>query len=341
MKWIVVIGIMLLALGACRNVNTQPEDELPLIPSYMPPVPYPADNPITREKAELGRRLFYEGRLSPDGNVSCSSCHQPDKAFSDAPRQISVGFDGLQGQRNSPMIVNAGYRKAMFWDGRAGTLEEQAMAAFLNPIEMAADTVSVGSLLRSAEYATLWRRAFGDTAVTMKRAMQAIATFERILVSADSRYDRFVRGDSTVLSPLEKKGMQLFFSDKTSCSGCHSGPDLTDDQFHNIGLFFHYFDRGRYVVTGNPLDEGKFKTPSLRNIALTPPYTATGDFEKGLLTTLEQVVDRYNDGGTNFHSKDIRVRKLNLTDEEKSALVAFLKTLTDSSVLKNPNFTKP
>lgn len=341
MKWIIIGGAFLLGISACSNDTTQSSEELPLIPSYMPPVPFPSDNPITREKVELGRLLFYEGRLSRNGEVSCASCHRPEAAFSDAPRQISVGIDGLQGQRNAPMIVNAGYRKVMFWDGRAGTLEEQAMAAFLNPIEMAADTVVVGDLLRSGEFGPAWLRAFGDTAVTMKRAMQAIATFERTLASADSRYDQFLRGNTTALSPLEQKGMQLFFGDKASCSGCHAGPDFTDDQFHNVGLFFHYFDRGRYVVTGNPADEGKFKTPTLRNVALTPPYMATGDFEEGPLNTLEQVVDRYNKGGTNFHSKDKRVRKLDLQNEEKAALVAFLKALTDSSVITNPRFTKP
>lgn len=186
-----------------------------------------------------------------------------------------------------------------------------------------------------------WRRAFGDTAVSMKRAMQAIATFERTLVSANSPYDRFVRGDTAALNPVERRGLQLFFSDRTRCSACHGGPNFTDDQFHNVGLFFHYFDRGRYVVTRNPSDEGKFKTPSLRNIALTPPYMSTGDFERGLLNTLEQVVDHYNSGGTSFHSKDVRVRKLNLTMDEQNALVAFLKALTDSSVLDNPRFNNP
>ena len=159
--------------------------------------------------------------------------------------------------------------------------------------------------------------------------------------SANSRYDQFVRGDTTALSAQERHGLQLFFSDKTMCSACHGGPDLTNDDFHSVGLFHHYFDRGRYDVTGNPLDEGTFKTPTLRNIALTPPYMAGGDSEDGLMETLEDVVKHYNEGGTTFHNKDERVRELHLTDEESAALVAFMKALTDSSVLTDPRFSRP
>lgn len=335
------LAAAVLLATSCANEATTPEAPFPNIPAHMPAVPVPADNPITRVKAELGRALFYEGRLARDGKTSCSSCHRQENAFSDAPNQVSAGFEGQQGQRNSPMIVNAAYRTSYFWDGRAATLEEQAMAAFMNPIEMAADTIAVAELMRSPEFRDRWRQSFGDTTVTMHRVMQAISTFERTLVSANSRYDRFVRGDTTVLTSQERHGMQLYFSDRTMCASCHGGPDLTNDQFQNVGLFHHYFDRGRYEVTRNPYDEGKFKTPTLRNIALTPPYMASGDSEKGLMETLEQVVDHYNEGGTTFSNKDKRVRKLDLSKEEAAALVAFLKTLTDSTVLTNPWFARP
>ena len=338
-SFFVVLGLTLLV--GCVPESTTPDDPFPVIPAHLPPVPFPADNPITRDKAELGRHLFYEGRLARDGKTSCSSCHAQENAFSDAPHQVSQGFEGQQGQRNSPMIVNAAYRKSFFWDGRAASLEDQAMAAFLNPIEMAADTIAVAELMRSAPYREMWLRAFNDTTVNMYRVMQAIATFERTLVSANSRYDRFVRGDTTVLTAQERHGMQLYFSDRTMCSSCHGGPDLTNDEFMNVGLFHHYFDRGRFEVTRNPLDEAKFKTPSLRNVALTPPYMAGGDSEDGLLETLESVVEHYNKGGTTFHNKDKRVRKLDLTESEKSALVAFMKTFTDSSILTEPRFARP
>jgi cytochrome c peroxidase len=279
--------------------------------------------------------------MSVDGTLPCAGCHRPEKSFTDAPHQVSAGVDGQQGTRNAPIIVNAGYRKAMFWDGRAATLEEQAMAAFMNPTEMAADTFAVANLLRSAEYAADWKAAFGDTTVTMHRAMQAIATFERTLVASNSRYDHFKRGDTSALSAQERQGLQLFFSDRTMCASCHSGPDFTDELYHNIGLFHHYFDRGRFQVTHDPKDEGLFKTPTLRNVALTPPYMSSGDSEKGEMSTLEQVVAHYNEGGTSFNNKDKRVRKLNLTKEEEAALVAFMKALTDSTVFTDPRFTPP
>ncbi len=336
-----IVAVFALIVG-CANDPVQPLDEqFPSVPAHLPTMVYPANNVITPEKVDLGRHLFYDKRLSNEGTIACASCHGPEQSFSDAPNQVSQGVEGSRGQRNAPMIVNAGYRKIMFWDGRASTLEEQAMGAFLNSTEMQADTFAVAALLRSDDYSAKWLAAFGDTTVSMPRAMQAIATFERTIVSANSRYDRFLQGNTNALSAQERQGMQLFFSSKTMCSSCHSGPDLTDDLFHNVGLFHHYFDRGRYNVTRDPLDEGKFKTPTLRNVALSPPYMATGDSEKGLLATLEQVVDHYNDGGTPFPNKDPRVKKLGLTDQEKASLVAFMKALTDSSVLTNPAWQQP
>ena len=307
----------------------------------MPPMPFPPDNPITPEKVELGRFLFYDGGLARDGITSCASCHKQERAFSDAPNQVSEGFEGAQGQRNSPTVVNSGYRRTLFWDGRALSLEEQGMAAFLSEIEMNADTFAVADLMRSAKYKEMWLRAFGDTTVTMHRVMQAVSTFERTIVSGNSRYDRFQRGDTNALNAEERHGMQLFFSDRTMCASCHLGPDLTNDDFHSVGLFHHYFDRGRYDVTNDPLDEGKFKTPTLRNIALTSPYMASGDSEDGLMETLEDVVDHYNDGGATFVNKDDRVRELFLSDEEKAALVAFMEALTDSTILTDPRFSDP
>lgn len=334
--------LVLVVVVGCADDPLQPlPEQFPAVPAHLPTMPCPVDNPITSEKVDLGRHLFFDKRLSSQGTIACASCHRPEKSFSDAPNQVSEGVYGARGQRNAPMIVNAGYRLIMFWDGRATTLEEQAMGAFLNSEEMDADTMAVARLLRSDEYRSKWVSAFGDTLVTMTRAMQAIGTFERTIVSANSRYDRYLRGERNVLTTAEIHGMQLFFSSKTMCSACHGGPDFTDDQFHNVGLFDHYLDRGRYNVTKDPLDEGKFKTPTLRNVALSTPYMATGDKEGMLLLRLEDVVDHYNDGGTSFPTKDSRVKKLNLTDSEKAALVAFMKALTDSSVLTNPAWQEP
>lgn len=333
---LVLAAIVVICVG-CAEQQVEPLPDLyPNVPSNLPPVPVPSDNQITPAKAELGKALFYEPRLSSDGTIACASCHRPERSFSDAPNQVSRGVGGALGQRNAPTLINVAYRRSYFWDGRAATLEDQAATAFMHSTEMDADTLAVSSLLRSPTYREKWIAAFGDTLVTMRRAMQAIATFERTIVSANSPYDKYVRGDRAALSQLEREGMDLFFSSRTMCGACHGGPDFTNDQFQNIGLFHHYFDRGRFNVTREPRDEGLFKTPTLRNVALTAPYMATGDSEKGLMSTLEDVVEHYNLGGTPFPNKDQRVRPLNLTDREKSALVAFMRALTDSSVLTNP-----
>jgi len=341
LKGYIIAGLILISILGCTNPMEEPKAPFPEIPAHLPPMPFPVDNPITPEKVELGRHLFYEKRLSVNGTIACASCHAQENAFTDSPKQVSSGVNGSQGQRNAPTVVNAGYRKEMFWDGRAGSLEDQAMAAFLNSTEMAADTFEVHKLLASAEYRVMWKRAFPDMIVTMHRAMQAIGSFERTIVSGNSRYDQYLSGQFNALSEQERNGMQLFFSNKAMCGACHGGPDLTDDLFHSVGLFHHYFDRGRYEVTRNPGDEGRFKTPTLRNVALTAPYMATGDNEKQLLLDLESVVEHYDEGGTPFSNKDKRVKKLNLTKEEKASLVAFMKTLTDSSLILNPKFGPP
>jgi len=340
-KHVLALVGALTVLAGCDTQEAPDAPPYPAVPAHLAQVPVPSDNPLTPSKVELGRQLFYDVRLSGDGSVACATCHNPASAFTDSPNQVSRGVNGARGQRNSPTIVNAAYRTSFFWDGRAATMEDQALTAFLSSVEMDADTVAVAALLRSDAYRSTWKNVFGDTTVTMRRAMQAIASFERTIVSASSRYDKYVLGDHSALSELEREGMNLFFSNKTMCGACHGGQDFTNDQFQNVGLFSHYFDRGRYNVTKDPKDEGLFKTPTLRNVALTPPYMASGDAEKGPMNTLEQVVEHYNDGGLPFPNRDKRVRKLNLNDREKAALVAFMKALTDSSVLHNRLWMKP
>jgi len=334
-----VLGV--LSFGGCTSNPNPPEPgALSAIPAHLPTLIVPSDNVMTPEKVELGRHLFYDKRMSRDGTIACASCHRQEVAFSDGPNIVSTGVNDANGQRNAPTIVNAAYRRTQFWDGRAASLEAQAMGAFTHPVEMFADTVAVASYVRLT-YTERWRQVFGDSAVTMKRAMQAIAAFERTIISANSRYDRYILGNTTALSTEEQHGMRLFFSDRTMCSSCHNGPDLTDDNYHNIGLFHHYFDRGRYNVTKDIDDEGLFRTPTLRNVALTPPYMATGDSEDGVMQTLEQVMKHYNAGGTNFPNKDKRVRKLGLTEAEVAAVIAFMRALTDSSVITNSRFGPP
>lgn len=339
--WFIILSIFCIITGCTDNSVVSIPTEFGIIPTHLSNVPIPSDNPITKSKVELGRMLFFEKRLSKTGTISCASCHRPEKWFSDSPNQVSRGINSSLGQRNTPTLINVAYRQQLNWDGQSTSLEEQIKNVFLSSTEMKTDTIAVGSLMRSLAYRDKWVESFGDTTVTMKRVIMAIASFERTLVSANSRYDRYILGETDILTESERRGMNLFFSSKTMCSSCHNGQDFTDNKFHNIGLFSHYFDRGRYNITKNPNDDGLFRTPTLRNIEFTPPYMSSGDSQKGPMNTLEQVVQHYNEGGFPFPNRDKRIKKLGLTDDEVSDIVAFMKTLSDSSILHRSEWLVP
>lgn len=264
-------------------------------------LPIPEANPLTAEKAALGRRLFFDKRLSRDGTVSCATCHEPERAFTDA-RPLAIGVRGQKAARRSPRLINRVYGKSFFWDGRAATLEEQVVGPIQNPVEMDLTlpeaTARVG--LSETELAN------------------ALASYVRTILSGDSPYDRFVAGDRNALSPIQQKGLQLFRG-KAACTACHLGPNLTDERFHVTGIGT---DEGRGKITGKPADRGAFKTPSLREVARAAPY-----MHDGSLLTLEDVVEHYNKGGETNPSLDPEIRELHLTADEKKALVAFLDSL--------------
>lgn len=325
-----------IALIGCPAPD-QPVNEKPYtVPQGFPEPIFPTDNPANAEKIELGRKLFYDPMLSSDKSVACASCHKQELAFTDG-NQVSRGVNRELGTRNSPTIVNAAYNERLFWDGRSATIEEQALAAATNPAEMrAVEPVIDLRLQQDSAYSIEFARAFGNgSKPTTRLSMKAIATFVRTVLSGSSRYDEFNNGNKSALNDSEIRGKDLFFSSRTQCSECHSGHNFTDNQFHSTGLFSHYYDEGRSDVTKLPSDVGSFKTPSLRNIALTAPYEHDGH-----LTTLEAVIEHYNSGGKNFVNKDDRVRKLNLTDAEKQDLIAFLRSLTDNTLLVNKRFAK-
>jgi cytochrome c peroxidase len=270
-------------------------------------MPVPETNVLTREKALLGRKLFFDRRLSRDGTLSCSSCHDPQRAFSDG-RPVARGIHDAEGTRNSPALINRGYGRAFFWDGRASSLERQALEPILNPIELG---------LTEAE---LERR----TGMKAGNVTAALASYVRTIRSGDSRYDRYAAGKSGALSDLEKTGLSLFRG-KGQCSACHIGPTFTDEQFHNTGVAWRedrFTDEGRYRVSATSRDHGAFKTPTLREIARTAPY-----MHDGSLTTLEDVVDFYSEGGRQNPALDSEIRPRNFTSAEKQALVAFLRSL--------------
>jgi cytochrome c peroxidase len=302
--------LTLLCVGALATAAGIP---VPLgLDSYLPA---PESNPITKEKAALGRALFFDKALSRDRSVSCATCHLPDRAFTD-DKPLAVGLAGRKGTRRTPSILNRGYGKAFFWDGSAGTLEEQVVKPIVNPVEMDLPLEEALNRLREAgQYPSLDRDSLAA----------ALATYVRTILSGDSPYDRYVAGDRAALSTEQLAGLRLFRG-KANCASCHLGPNLTDEQFHNTGTGFfdgNFTDVGRFKVTGQPRDRGAFKTPTLREAALRAPF-----MHDGSLATLDDVVEHYDKGGAANPSLDREIRPLKLTAEEKRALVAFLHALS-------------
>jgi cytochrome c peroxidase len=284
-------------------------------------------------RADLGRKLFNEKLLSKDSSISCAGCHKPAFAFADTSA-FSTGIFGKLSSRNTPSVLNMKNRPYYFWDGRAATLEEQALMPIENPDEMGLPIKeAVNRLNQQEEYRVLFKKIFRQP-VTAKNLGQAFAAFEKTLETVDSKFDDW-SNNLAELSDEEERGRQLFIGDKAKCFDCHSMEDFTDDQFKNIGLYNEKDsrDEGRYRITKNKNDLGKFKTPGLRNVAVTGPFMHDGRFK-----TLEQVVSYYNtpfmfvDDPVNI---DSALREpLKLTPQEKKDLVAFLKTLTDKAYIK-------
>lgn len=272
-------------------------------------------------KVQLGKRLFFDPILSKDGTVSCATCHKPEHGFSD-DKPVSIGIKGQKGDRNTPTVFNTAHLKFLFWDGRAESLEEQALGPIQNPIEMGETIKGVlNKLNKNPEYLKDFGLVFMELPITASHLVQAIAAFERTLISKDSDYDRYLRGEKKSLSESAKRGMNLFFG-KAMCSECHTGPDFTDGDFHNIGLPITN-DVGRAKISLTSKDTRKFKTPTLREVANTAPYFHNGQFE-----TLEQVIAFYNAGGGEDTYKDPLKKPLNLNAQEQKDLVEFLKALS-------------
>ncbi len=288
----------------------------------------PEDNPLTIEKIKLGRKLFFDERLSLDGTVSCASCHNPLLGFADG-RSVAVGIDGLEGPRSTPAIINRLFSGGQFWDGRAVSLEDQVLGPIENPIEMDNSLENVVRTLNADEsIRNDFQKVFG-TDVTVEGLQKAIASFERILLSGESPFDKYMAGDNNALSKSALNGFLLFKSEKVNCITCHKGANFTDELFHNsgVGMDLGNPDLGRFVETKNDTDYGRFKTPTLRDIARTSPY-----MHDGSLRSLREVVDFYDQGGIVNDNLSIHIKPLNLTEEEKENLVEFMRSLTG----KNP-----
>lgn len=295
-----------------------------MVPRGLMSVPWPAGNPYTAQKAELGRLLYFDTRLSRDNTVSCATCHSPALAFGDA-RPVSTGVGGQKGTRNSPPVFNRAYSLAQFWDGRAATLEEQAKGPIENPVEMGETHAAVVAKLRAIPgYRAWFKRVFDTSDFTIDQVAGAIATFERTVLSGNSPYDRYKAGDQHALSNEQLRGLAVF-TKKGKCDQCHEGINFTTNAFANLGVGMDKPnpDVGRYAVTKNPQDWGAFKTPTLREVARTAPY-----MHDGSMKTLDEVVDFYDRGGTPNKNLDERIKPLTLSAQEKHDLVEFLKALS-------------
>lgn len=311
-----------LAVVSCVLVSTVVTQVLAAdVPLGLPTLEHPEDNPLTEAKVALGKQLYFDKRLSQDESVSCASCHDPAKGWSNADA-FATGVKGARGGRSAPTIINSVYNVFHFWDGRAGSLEEQALGPVQNPIEMAMKLEDVEKRLNEIEgYRRQFREVFGTDRVTRDGIAKAIAAYERTILSGDAPFDRFKAGESDALSEPARRGMDLFFG-KAQCSACHVGPNFTDNGFHNVGIGMDKEepDLGRFEQTKLLGDRGSFKTPTLREINRTAPY-----MHDGSLKTLEDVVDHYSKGGIPNPQLDEGIFKLNLSEQEKADLVTFLK----------------
>jgi cytochrome c peroxidase len=300
----------------------------------MPAVPVPPDNPQTDAKVRLGAQLYFDTRLSADNTISCATCHDPRTGWAN-PHPTDTGIRGQVGGRNSGTVINSGQMRFQFWDGREPSLEGQAVGPIHNPIEMGETHENVVRKLNEMPgYREQFQTVFGRDA-DIDGIAKAIAAFERTIVSGPSPYDLYVMGDKTAMSPAAVRGMHLF-NGKGHCTPCHSGPMFSDQSFHNLGVGMDAEkpDLGRFDKTKNPADSGRFKTPTLRNIAQTPPYLHDGSAK-----TLMDVMDVYNMGGTPNAYLDPLVLPLNLTARERADLVAFMEALTGPvAEVKIPTF---
>jgi cytochrome c peroxidase len=296
----------------------------------LPPMPIPADNPQSDAKIKLGRQLYFDGRLSANNEISCATCHDPKTGWA-GHEATDTGVGGRVGNRNSGTVVNSGYMKYQFWDGRAVSLEEQALGPIHNPVEMGETLENVVRKLNAIPgYKHEFQEVFHSD-VTTDGIAKAIGAFERTIVSGPSPYDRFVEGDKKALSAEALRGMEIF-NGKGTCVACHNGPLFSDQSFHNLGIGMNAAkpDVGREAVTKDPKDRGKFKTPGLRNVANTYPY-----MHDGQTLTLEAVVELHNKGGIPNPTLDPVIKPLGLTETEKKDLVAFLKALTGPEPVVN------
>lgn len=347
-RWIAAAGLFFFAGAVLAAATREPGDPTVAPPRGLPPIPWPADNNYSKDKAELGRLLYFDRRLSSDGTIACATCHDPAHAFS-KPLPVAIGIHGQKETRNAPTDVNRAYSQILpnpaappdpggpalgatpeFWDGRAPSLEEQSKGPIGNPMEMTDDKVlrtalasCVNRLRAIPGYRQRFKQVFGTEEFTIDHVAKAIATFERTILSGNSPWDRYMAGDRSAMTGSQVRGWDLFKTKK--CDQCHIQGTFTDNRFANIGIGMDQPvpDVGRYAITGQDGDRGAFKTPSLREVEHTAPY-----MHDGSLKTLEDVIKHYDQGGIPNPWLDQRIVPLKLTTQDKADLVNFMKALS-------------
>ncbi len=329
-----IFCIFFFANSAISLIITEKDKKDITVTTRHVPIEIKKDNKPAEKKSdpviELGKKLFFDPILSKDGMISCTSCHKPEHGFSD-DKPVSLGVNGQKGDRNTPTVFNSAHLKLLFWDGRAQSLEEQAIGPIENPKEMGEKLSNVlEKLNKDPIYVKEFKEAFGQAPISTSQLVRAISSFERTVISSDSDYDRYISGNKKALSESAIRGFELF-NGKAMCAQCHKGPDFTDGDFHNIGLPITD-DVGRAKISISSKDTRKFKTPTLREAANTAPYFHSGQFE-----TLEAVIAYYNAGGGQDTYKDPLKQPLNLNQQEQKDLVEFLKSLSG----RQPKITTP
>jgi cytochrome c peroxidase len=335
--------------GDLEHISYNPDFYTLDIPRHFPQMYIPADNPMTIQGIELGRHLFYDPIISADSTMSCGSCHIQKNNFTDG-KPFSIGIDGIGGRRKSMSLINVGFiQSGLFWDGRSKTLEDQALKPVEDPVELHHTWPNlIEKIKKHPLYPSMFRAAFGISdrkEITKELAAKAIAQFERTLISKDSKYDKIQEGKA-FFTDLELTGQGLYFDDDPDlpdmeCGHCHNTPLMTSDNYFNNGLdfastFYDFKDNGRGEVTLSPVDNGKFKAPSLRNIKYGAPYMHDGRFK-----TLDEVFDHYGGGVKNAPNRDRNLQNAPITPYYRKALLAFIETFEDTTFINNPAFKNP
>ena len=333
MRYKFLFFILMMVWVSCAdedNPPVSPSETLQniIVPSHFPEITFPEQNNFSPDRWSLGKKLFYDKRLSVDSTISCASCHKPSYAFADNTSMTS-GVFGRQGVTNSPSLANVAYHPYYTREGGVPTLEMQVLVPVSEHNEFGFNIVEIVERLKNdTRYQEMSLKAYGrplDPFVITR----SISTFERSIISGDSKYDKYLKGAAT-LSAEEFLGKELFFSEKTNCSSCHQGYNFTNYEFKNNGLYEVYAHPGRYRLTQKESDLAVFKTPGLRNVGFTSPY-----MHDGSIATLQDVIEHYNSGGKNHVNKSNFIRPLGLNEKEKKALEAFLHTLDDYTLLSN------